>query len=469
MMTRRTAAATAAFVMSYALLLGAPGASAQDGVDGMRLLGRNNDEFAHMMDFMIVGDYGYASVGLGAGFQTYDISDPANPIRVSSLGWSGWRAHARGDTAYNFLHFGGVQVFDISAGSPVLRNGYDPPEADVSYEGGVRVGDLLYVAAHQHGIDVLDLGTPGSISRQSRITLADNACWNVVESDGYLFVANGRHGFSVVDLSGIPAEVATVSLPGFANDIEVDGTVAFLSLAAYGVAAVDISDPENPHLLDRAPTLGNAFSMGIAGNVLAVGSYPYAEWFDVSDPSAIERAGWDATLVYAMGADAGVISGGDTVIVVADWRGMGVYAPEDDVAGDIDVYPTRLDFGPVDAAGRDTTVIVRNTGGGSLQVTSISAPLEMAVNPGVFTLGPGETQLVTVTVAGTGSVRSTIRYYSDDPDEPESVQYVYKNNATFPQIGSAAPDFTMPGNDGQSHSLSDYLGRVIYLEFGASW
>ncbi|MBW1689096.1 MAG: redoxin domain-containing protein, partial [Deltaproteobacteria bacterium] len=78
-------------------------------------------------------------------------------------------------------------------------------------------------------------------------------------------------------------------------------------------------------------------------------------------------------------------------------------------------------------------------------------------------------QLVTVTVAGTGSVRSTIRYYSDDPDEPESIQYVYKNNTTFPQIGSVAPDFTLPGNDGQSHSLSDYLGRVIYLEFGASW
>jgi len=47
---------------------------------------------------------------------------------------------------------------------------------------------------------------------------------------------------------------------------------------------------------------------------------------------------------------------------------------------------------------------------------------------------------------------------------------IYKNNAaTFPQVGSEAPDFTLLGTDGQPHTLSDYRGRVIYLEFGAAW
>jgi hypothetical protein len=112
---------------------------------------------------------------------------------------------------------------------------------------------------------------------------------------------------------------------------------------------------------------------------------------------------------------------------------------------------------------------VRNNGSGTLDVTSVVAPADITAIPSSFTLGPGASQPVTVTAAGAGLVRSTIRYYSDDPDEPESVQYVYKNNTSFPQVGSAAPDFTLQGTDGQMHALSDYLGKVIYLEFGASW
>jgi len=469
-MSRPMAGAVACLFALYAALLLPTDALAFEGVDGMRLLGRNDDEFAHMMDFQVVGDKAYASVGLGLGFHVYDISDPTDVTRVTRVGLPAWRSWIGGTEAYSFAHDRGVQILDISGGgSAVLLKAYDPPGTNISYEGGVLVGDLLYVAAHQRGIYVLDLDPESDFAPIDQIVLTDNASWNVVESGGYIFVANGRFGLSIVDLSGAePVEVGILPLPGLANDVEVAGDVAFLSLAADGVASVDVSDPANPILLDRAATLGNAFTMGLEGNVLGVGSYGYLEWFDVSDPSAIERAGWDATLVYAMGADVGVVSG-DTVVVVADWRGMGVYAPGNDPTGDIEVYPTRLDFGPVSAAGRDTIIEVRNSGAGALVVTSIDPPAEITVDPASFTLGPGETQPVTVTAAGTGSVRSTIRYHSDDPDEPESVQYVYKNNHTFPQVGSLAPDFSLFGTDGEVHTLSDYRGKVVYLEFGASW
>jgi len=169
-----------------------------------------------------------------------------------------------------------------------------------------------------------------------------------------------------------------------------------------------------------------------------------------------------------MGAAAGVTDGGDTVVVVADWRGMGVYAPEDDPFSDIDIYPVRLDLGSVTSQ-KDTTVFVRNTGAAPLEVTSIQTPSNWTAVPGSFSLGAGETQEVTVTATGTGSTRSSIYYYSDDPDESPFRQWVYKNNTSFPQIGSVAPDFTLFGTDGQWHTLSDYLGKVVYLEFGASW
>ncbi|MFH1313833.1 MAG: hypothetical protein ABIJ00_11495 [Candidatus Eisenbacteria bacterium] len=442
---------------------------AQDGIDGMRLVGRNDIQYAHLMHFHIVGDYAYCLNGYDSGLETYYIADPANPTRVSRGGVPSWRGWSRNDTLFTFCHDMGIQMFDISAGTPALLGSYDPPDPDVFYEGGVAVGSLLYVAAHQLGIHVLDIGSPGGPTFVSELPLADNACWNITEAGGYLFVANGRFGVSVVDLAGGPGEVATLSLPGLANDIIVSGTSVFLSLAAEGIASVDISDPTHPVLLDRAPTMGNAFSMGAVGDILAVGSYTYLERFDIGDPGDISLVGWDATHLWALGADVGVISSGDTVIAVADWQGMGVYLPRPDLGGDIDVYPLRLDFGPVGATPRDTTVFIRNNGAGTLTVDSTWAPTGISLSPQTFSLGPGLTQPVTVTASGAGTVRGGILYISNDPDEPQSVQHVYKNSTTFLGVGVEAPDFTLLGLDSVMHSLSDYRGKVVFLEFGACW
>jgi hypothetical protein len=215
--------------------------------------------------------------------------------------------------------------------------------------------------------------------------------------------------------------------------------------------------------------MGNAFSMGAVGDILAVGSYPYLERFDIGDPGNISLAGWDATRIYALGADVGVISSGDTVIAVADWQGMGVYLPRPDLGGDLEVYPLRLDFGPVGATPRDTTIFIRNNGAGTLIVDSTWAPTGLSLSPKTFTLGPGQTQPVVVTASGTGTVRNAIRYYSNDPDQRQSIQYAYKNNTTFLGVGVEAPDFTLLGLDSVMHSLSDYRGRVVFLEFGACW
>ncbi|MCP4963489.1 MAG: hypothetical protein GY925_30005, partial [Actinomycetia bacterium] len=155
--------------------------------------------------------------------------------------------------------------------------------------------------------------------------------------------------------------------------------------------------------------------MDLLGDRLIVGSYEVLEEFDVSDPSHLLRSGWDQTRTYAMGAGAGVNGAGDSLYVVADWEGIAIYEAQPDPGGDIEIHPTRLDFGTVTAA-RDSIVEVRNSGAGPLTVSFVTSPSGISVAPTAFTVAAGDTQEVVVTATPTERVRGEIRYFSDDPD-----------------------------------------------------
>jgi len=49
--------------------------------------------------------------------------------------------------------------------------------------------------------------------------------------------------------------------------------------------------------------------------------------------------------------------------------------------------------------------------------------------------------------------------------EPDAPSYQRADVPTGLRDGQAAPLFTLPGFDGEQHSLSDYLGKVVILEF----
>jgi hypothetical protein len=230
------------------------------------------------------------------------------------------------------------------------------------------------------------------------------------------------------------------------------------------LAAVDISNPASPALLDTVGTMGCAWGLGITGHTVICGSWRVMEAFDVSNPSDIQRVGWDNTGTWAHGADIRE----DGLIAVADWRGMSCYRFDYDLGPDIDIDPELIDFGAVTGA-RETTLVVRNTGFGPLNVSAVTAPNGIAVQPQQFSIAGGDSQILVVTASGTNQVRNTVRLSCNDGDETLKTFRVYKNNTAYPQAGSIAPDFTLLGTDGQQHTLSSYRGRVVYLDFGASW
>jgi len=435
--------------------------------DNLAFLGHNGQTSAHLMDVEIVGDRAYVFDGLGSGLETYDISDPTDPVRIDRQGVRAWHAKAFGDRLYVFGRNTGFKIYDISNPTPSVLGGYDPADGEVLFENGILDGNDFYAAAHQSGLYKLDVANPADPVFKGVLLLTENSCWDVEIANSHLFVANGRFGLSVVDISATPAEVAVLPLPGLANHIVLDGNVAVLSLAGGGLATVDISVPASPVLLGRAQTAGCAFGAGLWNHKVAVGSWRALEVFDVSDPTSITRIAYENTKTWAMGADIREF-GNEALVVVADWRGMSTYRTGSDGEPDIDVVPEVLDFGEVDTLVTES-VIVRNGGEALLNVTVGNVPLSFDVDPQSFSLRPGASRRVRVRTSGTDTVNGTMDFYSNDPDEATFRQHVYKNNTTFPQVGSKAPDFALKDPDGFWHYLSDYRGRVVFLEFTGLW
>jgi len=436
------------------------------GIDNLEYLGHNEQTTAHIMDVEIVGNRAYVVDGYSTGLEIYDISDPNNPLRVLTSGPAAWRCTASGDTLlFVFCRRSGVTIWDISGpGMPLLQGQYDPPGALEALEGGVLVDSVLFCAAHQNGVyavSVADLQNPYKLSE---FAFDSSAAWNVVAVDSFLYVANGRHGLLVIGLQGGLHVVSTLSLPGVANDINVLGNICAISLGADGLATVDITEPYAPVICDTIATGGCVWGAGVIDSMIICGSWRVMELFDLTDPYNITKDGWDNTKTWAHGTDIR----SDSLIVVADWRGMSCYRIGADPFPDIDVYPQNLDFGIVSDTA-ETLVTIRNTGTSMLNVGPIYTPSSISVTPNSFSVSPGDSLIAIVSAIGPGSVYGGITYFCNDPDEPEIVQGVYKNNTNFPQVGEPAPDFTLFGSDNNYHTLSQYHGKVIFLEFGGAW
>jgi hypothetical protein len=146
---------------------------------------------------------------------------------------------------------------------------------------------------------------------------------NVDVSGNFAYVAAGSAGLQVVDVTDrrAPRIVGSLNTPGNANDVRVVGNRVYVADGVAGLQIIDVTNPANPILSGSLDTLGEANDVVVVGNraYIADGAAGL-QIIDVSNPLAPSVLGTFDTPGIVRGVDVigniAVIADGSSVRTV---------------------------------------------------------------------------------------------------------------------------------------------------------
>ncbi|HYK05315.1 MAG TPA: Ig-like domain-containing protein [Thermoanaerobaculia bacterium] len=138
---------------------------------------------------------------------------------------------------------------------------------------------------------------------------------NVDVADDYAYVAAGSAGLQVVDVSDprLPRIIGSVDTNGNANDVRVLGRYAYIADGSAGVKIIDVVNPALPVIVGAVDTPGDAFDIVVAGNLAYVAdSFAGMTIVNVASPTAPILVATIDTPGTARGVD---VSGNYAVVI----------------------------------------------------------------------------------------------------------------------------------------------------------
>lgn len=192
---------------------------------------------------------------------------------------------------------------------------------------------------------------------------------NVDVSGDFAYVAAGSAGLQVVDVSDrhAPHIVGSLDTPGNANDVRVVGKLAYVADGSAGLRVIDVTNPASPASLGSLDTTGDASDVVVVGNRAYVADGASGlQIIDVSNPQSPALLGTLNTPDFAHGVD---VTG--NVAVVADGSSLRTIDVSNPAA------PAAL--GSVSTSGATDVTVDGNTVyladfTGSLRVVNVSTP-----------------------------------------------------------------------------------------------
>ena len=62
-----------------------------------------------------------------------------------------------------------------------------------------------------------------------------------------------------------PTRLGSIDIPGYANNVDVNGNFAYVAAGAAGLVVVDVADPATPQIVASFDTPGNANDVRVVG------------------------------------------------------------------------------------------------------------------------------------------------------------------------------------------------------------
>ncbi len=141
-------------------------------------------------------------------------------------------------------------------------------------------------------------------------------------TNGNLYIATFTHGMEIWDVNDFsnPVKLGSISLPGAALGVWVNGGHAYIASIDYRLIVVDVSEPSAPSIVHADPVGSFYYTRDIAGKdtLLYLLKINSLEIVDVSDPSSPESVS-----VLNTGGK-GMYMDGNYIYIAGGYSGLGV-------------------------------------------------------------------------------------------------------------------------------------------------
>ncbi len=372
---------------------------------------------------------------------------------------------------------------------------------DLKYEGRINQtrrfseglaidGDYLYVAHHADGIEIYDLSTdPAEPTVVGNITTGFTDAWAVFPAGNTLYVADGRGGLKVVNITDKAnpsirwSEDPTTS-PGNMIDVVAVGDYVYGACMGQGIAVYkrNAFDQRTVTMVNGTPqalALTAQWDIAVAGRSwIHVISPDDAGGFDLlASERMIRRTPPDGDGLMVRIASDILVEG--NLIVSASWDQVDVYELMNNASDDQpDVLfgKQMVNFG---VEGRSESIKIENQGTASLLLNQTQIKSKGNFTATNFTneyVLPGNFAWLNITHDGQGiDTRAQITIQTNDPDE-NPIRFMAYGRTRYFDIGESMPNFTLKSGQCDfsgptpewtytSFDMSDQVGvRVPVLE-----
>jgi hypothetical protein len=238
------------------------------------------------------GDYAYVAASTD-GLIIVDIRDPGAPfiahsMEVFNIYFSASNLLYEENLVYATGGNQGLAIISVAdPNDPQLLDGF--LDYSSARRGIDKSGDLVAVSgsgvapAPPGWMRIFDVSIPMSIEPLGFISFEIGA--NGVDMAGNLAYLALDTGLGIVDISNpyIPTLISETPTGDEANDVTVDGNIAFIADQSVGLVVMDVADPFHPALVSSLPTPGIPKDLELVGSTLYVADAVDMLVVDVSD------------------------------------------------------------------------------------------------------------------------------------------------------------------------------------------